>query len=58
MKALANKCPNLDHPERIRSTNLRKHIATTVQILSMKSHELELLANHLGKKFYPFTFTI
>ncbi len=38
----------LQQPQRLRSTNLRKHIASTCQILSLKEEELEWLANHLG----------
>ena len=32
MKEMADNCPLLDHPERIRSTKLRKYIATLSQV--------------------------
>nr|XP_022307366.1 uncharacterized protein LOC111113406 [Crassostrea virginica] len=36
------------HPELLRSTKLRKHIATLSQILNLKDNELDILANFLG----------
>ena len=36
------------HPQALRSTNLRKQIATMSQILNMKDHELDLLAQYMG----------
>lgn len=36
------------HPELIRSTRLRKQIATLSQILNLKDNELDILANFLG----------
>lgn len=38
----------LHQPQLLRSTNLRKHIASTCQIISLREEELEWLANHLG----------
>ncbi|XP_071834860.1 uncharacterized protein [Apostichopus japonicus] len=38
----------LKHPENLRCTKLRKHIATLSQLLGLKDHELEQLANHMG----------
>ncbi|XP_033096322.1 uncharacterized protein LOC117100634 isoform X1 [Anneissia japonica] len=35
-------------PELIRSTRLRKHIATVSQIMNLKDNELDVLANFLG----------
>lgn len=35
-------------PERLRSTKLRKHIATTAQVLNLKEHEMDILANFMG----------
>ena len=35
-------------PERLRSTNLRKHIATMSQVMNMKENELDILANFMG----------
>ena len=40
--------PNLDQPELIRSTKLRKYIATVSQVLSLNANELEWLATHMG----------
>jgi len=36
------------HPEYLRSTQLRKQVATTSQILNLKNNELEQLADFLG----------
>lgn len=36
------------HPETFRSTSFRKHIATMLQILSLKYNELDLLTQFLG----------
>ncbi|PIK46269.1 hypothetical protein BSL78_16855 [Apostichopus japonicus] len=36
------------HPELIRSSKLRKHVATMSQILSLKENELDLLAAYMG----------
>jgi predicted transcriptional regulator len=49
MRKLSDNCPNLKHPKRLRSTMLRKHIATSVQIMAMTDNELEWLANHMGE---------
>ena len=35
-------------PERLRFTNLRKHIATMSQVMNMKENELDILANLMG----------
>ncbi|XP_033106284.1 uncharacterized protein LOC117108395 [Anneissia japonica] len=48
MTELAQQCPNLKHPENLRCTKLRKQLATLSQILGLKNHELEQLANHMG----------
>ena len=40
--------PKLKHPENIRCTKLRKHLATLSQLLDLKKNELEQLANHMG----------
>lgn len=37
-----------ENPKALRSTNLRKHIATTAQILNLKENELDVLANFMG----------
>ena len=36
------------HPETLRSTSFRKHVATMSQILSLKDNELDMLAQFLG----------
>ena len=40
--------PELRYPDAIRSTNLRKHIATMSQLLNLQDTELDLLANFMG----------
>jgi len=35
-------------PHLLTSTNLRKHIASTVQVLSLREHELDALGKFLG----------
>ena len=36
------------HPDRLRSTKLRKHIATASQLLALSENQLELLASFMG----------
>ena len=36
------------HPEFLRSTNLRKHIRVTAQVMNLKENELDVLASFLG----------
>ncbi|XP_033747748.1 uncharacterized protein LOC117332809 [Pecten maximus] len=48
LREIVDSCPNLQHPDRISSTSLRKYIATVSQILDMTDPELEMLATHLG----------
>ncbi|KAK6484851.1 hypothetical protein HHUSO_G12717, partial [Huso huso] len=43
----ASQC-GAKNPEHLRSTQLRKHVATLSQILSLKRNELDQLANFLG----------
>ena len=38
----------LDNADSIRSTKLRKHVATASQILALKDHQLETLADIMG----------
>ena len=38
----------LDNANIIRSTKLRKHVATASQILALKDHQLETLAEFMG----------
>lgn len=47
MKTLTDKA-DLIKPENVRCTRLRKHIATTSQLLNLNDHELEQLANMMG----------
>lgn len=48
----------LEHPEYITSTSLRKHFATSLQLLNLKKNEMEFLIKHMGhdlsvhKQFY------
>ena len=35
-------------PHLLTSTRLRKHVATTTQVLGLKEHEMDMLANFLG----------
>jgi hypothetical protein len=57
MKKISKKL-DLKEPELIKSTNLRKYIATVSQIVDMNKSEMGWLANHLGhdihvhKEFY------
>ena len=37
-----------EQPERLRSTKLRKHIATMTQLINLTKNELDILANFLG----------
>jgi len=37
-----------ENPELLRSTQLRKHVATLSQILNLKNHEFDQVANFLG----------
>ncbi len=39
---------NLESPEDISATKVRKYTATVAQVLSLKSHHLEWVAGHLG----------
>ena len=48
MRIVSEKCPGLQNPERIRTRLLRKHLATTVQILDMTGDELKMVADHMG----------
>ncbi len=47
MKKYSAAC-GATNPENIRSTNLRKHIATMTQLLSLQENELDLLAGYMG----------
>lgn len=47
MRQYSTKC-GAKCPEAIRSTKLRKHIAIVSQILNLKDHEMDTLANFMG----------
>lgn len=47
MRILSKQC-GAQRPECLRSTKLRKHIATLTQVLNLKDNELDVLANFLG----------
>ena len=47
LRKLAAEC-GATAPQRLRSTNLRKHIATMSQVLNLKENELDILANFMG----------
>ena len=55
---LVGKCNGLQKPHLMKSTKLRKHVATVAQILVLNGDELGHLSNHLGhseavhKEFY------
>lgn len=47
LRQISKEC-GAKQPELLRSTRLRKHIATMSQILNLKEHELDMLARFLG----------
>lgn len=47
LRKLSSQC-EAEYPERLRSTNLRKHVATMCQVLNMKENEMDLLAQFMG----------
>lgn len=47
LRKFANEC-GAKNADALTSTKLRKHIATMSQVLSLRRHELDLLANFLG----------
>ena len=47
MRLLSQEC-GAKQPDLLRSTKLRKQIATMSQILNLKDNELDLLARYLG----------
>ena len=48
MRKVLSKIDNLQNPERIRSTELRKYCATVTQISDLSENELRWLADHMG----------
>ncbi|XP_029964810.1 uncharacterized protein LOC115400888 [Salarias fasciatus] len=47
LRLYGNRC-GAKHPELLRSTQLRKHVATLSQILNLKKNELDQVADFLG----------
>ncbi|KAL0973531.1 hypothetical protein UPYG_G00205510 [Umbra pygmaea] len=47
LRIYANEC-GAQNPKLLRSTQLRKHVATLSQILNLKNHELDQVADFLG----------
>lgn len=47
MRTFANEC-GAREPDRLRSTKLRKHIATMSQVMHLKENELDILAAFMG----------
>ncbi|KAG1946088.1 hypothetical protein F2P79_013653 [Pimephales promelas] len=47
LRIYANEC-GAKKPEFLRSTQLRKHVATLSQVLNLKNHELDQVADFLG----------
>ena len=47
LRNVSTKCGAI-YPERLRSTKLRKHVATLSQILNLKKNELDVLAQFMG----------
>lgn len=47
LRMYANEC-GAQKPELLRSTQLRKHVATLSQVLNLKNHELDQVADFLG----------
>ena len=39
---------DLQFPENVTSTKLRKHVATVAQVLNLTNHDLEVMANFMG----------
>ena len=46
------ECASTERPELVRSTKLRKYVATVSQVLDMKSSELSLLCRHMGHSIH------
>ena len=47
LNALVTRC-ELQNPSAVKSTHLRKYVATVSQIIDLKESELEWLARHMG----------
>ncbi|KAH3755848.1 hypothetical protein DPMN_190547 [Dreissena polymorpha] len=47
LRSIAIDC-GAEHPKRLRSTKLRKHIATMTQLFNLPENEIDILAKILG----------
>jgi hypothetical protein len=47
LRVFSEQC-GAERPEAIRSTKLRKHIATLTQVMNLKENDLDILANFMG----------
>lgn len=47
LRLYASQC-GAQNPEHLKSTHLRKHVATLLQILNLKNNELDQVADFLG----------
>lgn len=47
LKAFSQQC-GAKHPERLRSTNMRKHFATQIQLFNLNENELDVVASFMG----------
>jgi hypothetical protein len=47
LRVFSEQC-GAEHPETLRSTRLRKHIATLTQVMNLKENDLDILANFMG----------
>jgi hypothetical protein len=47
LRSIAIDC-GAEHPKRLRSTKLRKHIATMTQLFNLSENEIDILAKFLG----------
>ena len=54
MRLHAQQC-GADKPGLLQSTKLRKHISTMSQVMNLKEHELDQVADFLGHDIYPCT---
>ncbi len=55
MRRFAAEC-GASKPHLLTSTRLRKHVATTAQVLGLKEHEMDMLANFLGHDIKIHTY--
>ena len=48
MHNILDQVPNLEAPERVKSTELRKYCATVSQIAYVTENDMQWLADHMG----------